>query len=285
MTVTVSGRSLHGAVTVPSSKSAVHRLLICAALSDKETVITGTTLSQDIIATVECLQALGADIVIDGDRLLVKPIDAVCKNALLDCGESGSTIRFLLPVAAALGADARFTGRGRLPQRPLSPLYELLCDNGCRLSPQGMFPLSVDGQLCGEHFAANRAVLAFGETGIGTIRFNCCIDYLGVAEGVYYGLGNENFAANITVLAFGKAGCGTGRCYSLINYFVMSEGVNFLLCNEDFAADRTMRAFGKASIFTVRCYGCISYRSVTKGIYSFLCNEDFTADRAVLAFG
>ena len=158
MTVTVSGCSLNGSVTVPSSKSEVHRLLICAALSNEETVITDATVSQDITATVNCLQALGAEIAIDGNRLLVKPIGAVRKKALLDCGESGSTLRFLLPVASALGADARFTGRGRLPQRPLSPLYELLCDNGCSLSPQGAFPLSVEGRLCGDYFAIDGGV-------------------------------------------------------------------------------------------------------------------------------
>lgn len=158
MTVTVSGHTLTGKATVPASKSAVHRLLICAALSDKETVLTGATLSQDITATMDCLKALGASVCVDGDRLTVTPVVTVRPNAFLDCGESGSTIRFLLPVAAGLGGGAEFTGRGRLAQRPLSPLYELLCDNGCVLSPQGAFPLTVNGQLSGHRFEIDGGV-------------------------------------------------------------------------------------------------------------------------------
>lgn len=157
MTVTVSGRTLKGSVAAPASKSAVHRLLICAALSDRPTVIEGVTLSEDIIATARCLKALGAQI--DGGEsvLTVTPIKKAATEALLDCGESGSTLRFLLPIAAALGG-ASFTGRGRLAERPLSPLYELLAENGCMLSPQGAFPLTVSGRLGGTRFVIDGGV-------------------------------------------------------------------------------------------------------------------------------
>lgn len=151
MTVTVSGRTLTGTATAPASKSVLHRLLICAALSDKPTVLERCSLSQDIEATARCLRALGADIVFDEPRITVRPIRALRSEVLLDCGESGSTLRFLLPIAAALGG-ARFTGQGRLAERPLSPLYELLQENGCFLSPQGAFPLTVSGTLSGERF-------------------------------------------------------------------------------------------------------------------------------------
>lgn len=157
MTVTVSGRRLHGTVVAPASKSVLHRLLICAALSDAPTVLTNTTMSGDIEATVACLRALGAGVVIGDDTIAVEPIGSVSTMPFLDCGESGSTIRFLLPVAAALGG-ASFTGRGRLAGRPLSPLYELLCDNGCELSPQGTFPLTVTGRLHGERFVIDGGV-------------------------------------------------------------------------------------------------------------------------------
>lgn len=145
MTVTVSGGPLVGEVAAPCSKSVAHRLLICAAFADGDTVLRGVTTSQDIEATVSCLQALGAEIAVQGDCVKVQPIKDVKKNAVLDCGESGSTLRFLLPVAAALGSAVQFTGRGRLAERPLSPLYELLCENGCTLSPQGAFPLMASG--------------------------------------------------------------------------------------------------------------------------------------------
>ena len=157
MTVTVSGQRLHGTVAVPASKSVLHRLLICAALADAPTVLTNTTMSQDIEATAACLRAMGADITVGEDTITVVPINTAVTMPLLDCGESGSTIRFLLPVAAALGGAA-FTGRGRLAQRPLSPLYELLCDNGCTLSPQGTFPLTVAGRLRGERFVIDGGV-------------------------------------------------------------------------------------------------------------------------------
>ncbi len=157
MTLTVSGRRLKGTATAPASKSVLHRLLICAALSDVPTVLENCSLSQDITATAECLRALGADITVNGAEMTVQPIREVQANAQLDCGESGSTLRFLLPIAAALGG-AQFTGRGRLAERPLSPLYELLCDNGCILSPQGEFPLTVSGKLNGERFCIDGGV-------------------------------------------------------------------------------------------------------------------------------
>ena len=157
MTITVSGRTLEGTVAAPASKSAVHRLLICAALCEAPTSITGATLSQDIEATMACLTALGATIQVHNDTLAVTPIGKAMSGTLLDCGESGSTLRFLLPIAAALGG-ASFTGRGRLAERPLSPLYELLCENGCTLSPQGKFPLTVEGKLHGRHFSIDGGV-------------------------------------------------------------------------------------------------------------------------------
>lgn len=157
MTVTVSGRTLSGQATAPASKSVLHRLLICAAFGDKPTVLERCSLSQDIAATAACLRALGADIAVDGKTMTVQPMQTAPTDALLDCGESGSTLRFLLPIAAALGG-ARFTGRGRLAQRPLSPLYELLRDNGCTLSAQGAFPLTVSGKLTGTRFCIDGGV-------------------------------------------------------------------------------------------------------------------------------
>lgn len=154
MTVTVSGQTLSGKTAIISSKSAVHRLLMCAALCETPTVIEGVTYSEDIEATIACLRAGLADIVCEGDRVTVRPRKDRDPNALLDCGESGSTLRFLLPIMAACGG-ARFTGRGRLSQRPLTPIYPVLEAHGCRLSAEGEFPLSVTGRLQGEIFEIN----------------------------------------------------------------------------------------------------------------------------------
>ena len=132
---------------IPSSKSQAHRLLIAAFLSGEETAVEGFMFSRDVEATCGCLRALGADVRRTEKGLLLLPGPRPDGEAELDCEESGSTLRFMLPVAAALGADAAFTGRGKLPERPLSPLYEELEAHGVRLSPQGKMPLRIRGQL------------------------------------------------------------------------------------------------------------------------------------------
>lgn len=162
MNVTISPARLEGTVRAPASKSEAHRLLICAALSPKTCDIDCDTTSQDIDATAACLCALGAQVTRTSRGFRVVPIPhdengrpAARHGALLDCGESGSTLRFLLPVAAALACDARLTGHGRLPERPLSPLYEQIVAHGSVLGPKGVMPLEVGGSL-----GAGRFVIA-----------------------------------------------------------------------------------------------------------------------------
>lgn len=154
MTVTLSGKALVGETAIIASKSVVHRLLICAALCDTPTVLTGVTYSEDIEATIACLRALAADIRCEDDCVTVMPRTEKRAQAVLNCGESGSTLRFLLPIAAALGG-AQFTGRGRLSQRPLTPVYAVLQQHGCELSAEGVFPLTVSGVLQGDTFEIN----------------------------------------------------------------------------------------------------------------------------------
>ena len=120
-----------GAVHIPASKSQAHRLLICAALGQAPAEIRCRGISKDIAATIGCLNALGAEIAVSGDCITVKPTTAVPEGLChLPCGESGSTLRFLLPVAGALGTEAVFHMEGRLPQRPLHPLDEVLTAHG-----------------------------------------------------------------------------------------------------------------------------------------------------------
>ena len=106
MNIRLSPTALSGSVEAIASKSAAHRLLICAALSRGETKIYCPTLSKDIEATAACLRALGAGVEYTGGAFLVRPIERVTANAALDCGESGSTLRFLLPLICALGGGA-----------------------------------------------------------------------------------------------------------------------------------------------------------------------------------
>ena len=134
MKATIYPSRLAGDIPAIASKSQAHRLLICAALSSRETVLRCGTLSADITATADCLRALGADIAYSDGVFTVRPIMAAPKTAVIDCGESGSTLRFLLPVVCALGTDTTIVMHGRLPQRPLSPLWEELERHGAVLS-------------------------------------------------------------------------------------------------------------------------------------------------------
>ena len=116
-------------IKIIPSKSYAHRAMICAALSENKSTVRCDFPSKDIEATRACVDVL--------------------KNGgtLLKCGESGSTLRFLLPVFAALGRKGIFVPEGRLAARPLSPLYEELQSHGCILSPKGESPITVEGKL------------------------------------------------------------------------------------------------------------------------------------------
>ncbi|MBQ3761395.1 MAG: 3-phosphoshikimate 1-carboxyvinyltransferase [Clostridia bacterium] len=147
MDKTIVGGPRTGVVKVPASKSRAHRMLISAALSLHESVLAVDGLSDDIRATAACLTALGAGISFRGDTITVRPITELPKGeAVLPCGESGSTLRFLLPIVGALGVKAAFSLRGRLPERPLSPFKEELIAHGMSIVQTGD-TLRVSGRL------------------------------------------------------------------------------------------------------------------------------------------
>ena len=152
MNVVVAPGRLSGAVRAPASKSAAHRLLICAALADGPTRVSIHATNRDIEATADCLRALGAGIDRQGDGLNVRPVARIPDTCALDCGESGSTLRFLMPVAAALGTRATFTGHGRLPLRPNAPLVEALRKHGARID-RDLLPMALSGPLTGGRWA------------------------------------------------------------------------------------------------------------------------------------
>ena len=127
-----------GTVTVPPSKSVAHRALIAAALADGESRLSGIASSQDMLATMDCLTALGASFVPDGDGVCVRGIGKTPKNLnTLHCRESGSTLRFLIPLCLLTGEKYTLTGAQRLMARPLS-VYETLCrEKGFRFEKEG----------------------------------------------------------------------------------------------------------------------------------------------------
>ena len=134
MDLTVFPGILSGCVTAIPSKSQAHRLLICAAFADAPTCLECPQTNEDIEATARCLNALGADIRRTDSGYYVIPASQFPSSAVMDCGESGSTLRFMLPVVCALGIQSTFVLHGRLPHRPLSPLWEELERMGCTLS-------------------------------------------------------------------------------------------------------------------------------------------------------
>ncbi|MGI6202108.1 MAG: 3-phosphoshikimate 1-carboxyvinyltransferase [Eubacteriales bacterium] len=178
MTVKILPAPLCGKISAVTSKSDAHRLLICAALADRPTKITMNGISDDINVTISCLRALGAEITAEPNGVLVEPIGAVAPAPLLNCIESGSSLRFLLPVAAALGANATFIGRGRLPERPIGELAAQLALHGVNFSSDKL-PLEISGRLSGGEFSlpgdvssqfVTGLLLALPLCGGGTIR-------------------------------------------------------------------------------------------------------------------
>jgi len=103
MDIKITPNRLSGKVTVPPSKSVAHRLIICAAFADGRSVIENIAPSKDIIATASAMKAFGADITLKDGKAYVDGIGEIPQKAVVDCCESGSTLRFLIPVATALG--------------------------------------------------------------------------------------------------------------------------------------------------------------------------------------
>ena len=134
MDITIHPRPLRGEIEVIPSKSIAHRYLICAAFADNATTLVCPETNRDIEATVDCLNALGAQIRRTDSGYEIMPVSLIPETATLNCCESGSTLRFMLPIAGALGVDTTFQMAGRLPQRPLSPLWEEMERMGCTLT-------------------------------------------------------------------------------------------------------------------------------------------------------
>ncbi len=147
MDIIIKPTKLRGTITAIPSKSQAHRLLICAAFAEHETRLRCPDTNRDIEATADCLRALGAEILRDAGGYTVFPVQTIPQSAALPCHDSGSTLRFLLPVAGALGVDATFQLDGRLPQRPLSPLWEEMERMGCTLTRPTECTIRCQGKL------------------------------------------------------------------------------------------------------------------------------------------
>ena len=165
MNIRIRPVPLHGAVTPPPSKSQAHRLILCAALAEGRSIIRNLAFSQDIRATLGCVSALGASwteqesgvIAVNG----IGGREYTGALPRLDCGESGSTLRFLIPIALAVAGGAEFSGRGRLMQRPQKPYFDLFDQMGIKYE-QKDDRLRVEGRLrAGEYRMAGNVSSQF----------------------------------------------------------------------------------------------------------------------------
>lgn len=148
MKVKISKGIARGTVEAPPSKSMAHRMLICAGLSKGSCVVHGISESQDVLATIDCLEAMGAKCTRERDSITVEGVDI--KNAVpqknLYCNESGSTLRFFVPLCLISGREAVLSGSKRLLERPLG-IYKSLCDERKLLFIQEAERVIVQGPL------------------------------------------------------------------------------------------------------------------------------------------
>ena len=167
MRVEIRPSSPRGSITAPPSKSMAHRYLIAAALAEGTSQIGGIAPSEDILATLDCLNVLGADITVENGTATVHgfdPRNAVPRTALV-CRESGSTLRFLLPLCWLSGHPATMVGSQRLLERPLSLYEEIAAREGLTLSKRSD-ALTVCGRLAGGEYTLRGDVSSQFITGL-----------------------------------------------------------------------------------------------------------------------
>ena len=147
--VTITASKLRGSVRIPSSKSVSHRAVICAGLSQGVSNIGNINFSQDIDATIGAMKSFGVQAEKGNLSLKISGagnLDVADEN--IDCFESGSTLRFLIPIAALTGRKVVFSGRGELVNRPLGPYYEIFDEKHVKYETKdGRLPLTVEGKL------------------------------------------------------------------------------------------------------------------------------------------
>jgi 3-phosphoshikimate 1-carboxyvinyltransferase len=147
--VVIKPSKLTGSIKAVSSKSICHRAVISAALGNSTSKISNIIFSKDINATCSVMNNFGADIRVENENIFVKGINGnKVKSNVMDCEESGSTLRFLIPLALIKGEEITFTGKGRLIERPLTPYYDIFNSQGIQyFTDRGLLPLTVKGML------------------------------------------------------------------------------------------------------------------------------------------
>lgn len=158
---TIIPNKLRGEITVPGSKSIAHRAIICASLSKGVSVLSNVPLCDDVMATVEGMRAIGGQICSNAKgKLIIQGIGHQTRGKVtIDCKESASTLRFMIPVTLAMCNDfVKFVGTSRLAERPLDPYQRICAERGIyfhedsRLNPQRTLDLNIKGKLKGGRF-------------------------------------------------------------------------------------------------------------------------------------
>lgn len=166
MNIKLTPTKLRGTVTPPPSKSVAHRMMIAAALAEGVSVIDRVYPSVDILTTIDAMRRLGAEMTVEGERATVRGIADPPRSAVIDCCESGSTLRFIIPVAAALGVDTELLGRGKLPERPITPYLHQLPEHGVRFAYDNTMPFSISGRLTGGRYEIDGGISSQFITGL-----------------------------------------------------------------------------------------------------------------------
>ncbi|MDE5755491.1 MAG: 3-phosphoshikimate 1-carboxyvinyltransferase [Clostridia bacterium] len=174
MDVKITPTKLKGSVVIPPSKSLAHRAIICACLARGKSVISNVALSDDIIATIDCMRNLGAKIdVKDGSLEIEGNAQKISSDLTFDCKESGSTLRFVLPIALSLNDGKNtFVGRGKLGERPMTIYKDICNEQGVEyidkslLNDNHLLDLSVKGQLKSKEYHVDGGVSSQFITGL-----------------------------------------------------------------------------------------------------------------------
>ncbi len=143
--------NLKGEVKIPPSKSIAHRALILASLAKEEVVISNIAYSNDILATISCLESLGTTIIKEEGKVIIRP-GVIHKVKDLNCGESGTTLRFMIPYVLLQSEEIKIDGENRLKVRPIADYFPMLEANQVKYIYDGSLPLTLEGNLkCGKY--------------------------------------------------------------------------------------------------------------------------------------
>jgi len=171
--IVIKPNKLKGTILAPPSKSLSHRAVISAALcKEGKSIVDNVILSEDIIATIEGMKQLGTDIEIIKNKnntykLVIERNTAEFNNAIINCNESGSTLRFLIPIALSLCESSTFDGKGKLVERPLDVYYNIFEKDHIKYkNNNGKLPLSVEGKLKGGTYEVSGSISSQFITGL-----------------------------------------------------------------------------------------------------------------------